>query len=136
MVGRMVNLGALRRNPNRPASVRTVDSYRACLTRVARDLARDGRELRDLTPETAIAYLRTREDFGQKHLDMHRQAIQGHARTRRRAASEGHPPSARLARDGTDSRSPSTSSPRMAQPRTASACYARCSQTKTVAKPQ
>ncbi len=75
-VGRLVNLGALRRNPNRPASVRTVENYRHCLARVARDLAREGRELRDLTPETAIEYLRTRTDFGQKHLDMHRQAIQ------------------------------------------------------------
>jgi len=75
-VGRLVNLGALRRNPHRPASVRTVDNSRQCLTRVARDLAVEGRELRDLTPETALAYLRTRTDFGQKHLDMHRQAIQ------------------------------------------------------------
>ena len=75
-MGRLVNVGALRRNPNRPASVRTVDNYRHCLTRVARDLAREGRELRDLTPETAIEYLQARADFGQKHLDMHRQAIQ------------------------------------------------------------
>ncbi len=36
-VGRLVNLGALRRNPNRPPSLRTVANYRACLTRVARE---------------------------------------------------------------------------------------------------
>ena len=34
-------------------------------------------ELRDLTPETAVEYLRSRSaDLGQKALDMHRQALQ------------------------------------------------------------
>ena len=94
-MGRLVNLGALRRNPNRPASVRTVDSYRQCLTRVARDLAAEGRELRDLTPETAIEYLQARTDFGQKHLDMHRQAIQAMLAPRHRPTPEGWPPSRR-----------------------------------------
>ena len=75
-VGRLVNLGALRRNPNRPASVRTVDNLRQCLTRVARDLEAQGLELRDLTPGTAVKYLEDHAHFGQKHLDMHRQAIQ------------------------------------------------------------
>ena len=75
-MGRLVNLGALRRNPNRPASVRTVDNLRQCLTRVARDLEAQGLELRDLTPETAVAWLEAHAHFGQKHLDMHRQAIQ------------------------------------------------------------
>ena len=77
MVGRLVNLGALRRNPKRPASVRTVANYRDCLLQIARRIAAEGRELRDLTPETAIDYLRTRTaDLGQKALDMHRQALQ------------------------------------------------------------
>ncbi len=77
VVGALVNLGALRRNPGRPASLRTVDNYRDCLVQVARRIAADGRELRDLTPETAEAYLRSRAgDLGQKVLDMHRQALQ------------------------------------------------------------
>ena len=75
-VGRLVNLGVLRRNPNRPASARTVENHRQCLTRVARDLEAEGLELRDLTPETAVKYLEDHTHFGQKHLDMHRQAIQ------------------------------------------------------------
>ena len=76
-MGRLVNLGALRRNPNRPASVRTVANYRDCLLQVARRIAADGRELRDLTPETAVEYLRSRTaDLGQKALDMHRQSLQ------------------------------------------------------------
>ena len=50
VIGRLVNLGALRRNPDRPASVRTVANYRDCLLQVARRIADDGRELRDLTP--------------------------------------------------------------------------------------
>ena len=66
----------LRRNPNRPASVRTVENYRQCLTRVARDLEAEGLELRELTPETAVKCLEDHAHFGQKHLDMHRQAIQ------------------------------------------------------------
>ena len=77
VVGRLVNLGALRRNPNRPASVRTVANHRDCLLQIARRVAGDGRELRDLTPETAVEYLRSRTgDLGQKALDMHRQALQ------------------------------------------------------------
>ena len=77
VVGRLVNLGALRRNPKRPASVRTVANYRDCLLQIARRIAPDGRQLRDLTPETAVEYLRSRtSDLGQKALDMHRQSLQ------------------------------------------------------------
>ena len=77
MVGRLVNLGALRRNPHRPASVRTVANYRDWLLQVARRIAADGLELRDLTPESAVDYLAGRTgDLGQKALDMHRQALQ------------------------------------------------------------
>ena len=77
VVGRLVNLGALRRNPNRPASVRTVANYRDCLLQTARRIARDGLELRDLTPESAVDYLASRKaDLGQKAIDMHRQALQ------------------------------------------------------------
>ncbi len=77
VVGRLVNLGELRRNPNRPASVRTVANYRDCLLQIARHIAAKGMELRDLTPETAVEYLRSRTaDLGQKALDMHRQALQ------------------------------------------------------------
>ena len=77
VVGRLVNLGALRRNPKRPASVRTVANYRDCLLQIARRIAPDGRQLRDLTPETAVEYLRSRTaDLGQKALDMHRQSLQ------------------------------------------------------------
>ena len=77
IVGRLVNLGALRRNPTRPASVRTVANYRDCLLQIARRLASDGRELWDLTPDSAVGYLRSRGgDLGQKTLDMHRQALQ------------------------------------------------------------
>lgn len=77
VVGRLVKLGALRRNPDRPASVRTVANYRDCLLQIARRIAGDGLELRDLTPESAVDYLRSRTgDLGQKALDMHRQALQ------------------------------------------------------------
>ena len=77
VVGRLVNLGALRRNPARPASVRTVANYRDCLFQVARRIAIDGLELRDLTPESAVDYLASRKaDLGQKAIDMHRQALQ------------------------------------------------------------
>ena len=77
VVGRLVNLGALRRNPQRPASVRTVANYRDCLLQIARRIEPEGRELRDLTPETAVEYLRSRTaDLGQKALDMHRQSLQ------------------------------------------------------------
>ncbi|MYE22954.1 MAG: site-specific integrase, partial [Gammaproteobacteria bacterium] len=77
VTGALVSLGALRRNPARPASLRTVDNYRDCLLQVARRIAADGRELRDLTPETADAYLQSRAgELGQKSLDMHRQALQ------------------------------------------------------------
>ena len=72
VVGRLVNLGALRRNPARPASVRTVANYRDCLLQIAGRIAPEGRELRDLTPETAVEYLRSRTaNLGQKALDMH-----------------------------------------------------------------
>ncbi len=77
VTGALVNLGALRRNPARPASLRTVQNHRDCLLQVARRIAANGRELRDLTPETAEAYLQSRTgDLGQKALDMHRQALQ------------------------------------------------------------
>ena len=77
VVGRLVNLGALRRNPDRPASVRTVDNYRDCLLQVARRIAGDGLELRDLTPESAVDYLASRRaDLGQSAINMHRQALQ------------------------------------------------------------
>ena len=76
-VGRLVNLGILRRNPNAPASVGTVRNVRQCLTQVARHIAGDGLELLDLTPAKANAYLRSRAaDLGQKALDGHRQALQ------------------------------------------------------------
>ena len=77
VVARLVANGALRRNPARPPSVRTVANYRDCLLQIARRIATDGRELRDLDPDTAVEYLRTRaDDLGQKALDMHRQALQ------------------------------------------------------------
>ena len=76
-VGRLVNLGVLRRNPHAPASVGTVRNIRQCLTQIARHLAGDGLELLDLTPARANAYLRSRTaDLGQKALDGHRQALQ------------------------------------------------------------
>ncbi len=76
-VGRLVNLGVLRRNPHAPASVGTVRNIRQCLTQIARHLAGDGLELLDLTPTRADAYLRSRAaDLGQKALDGHRQALQ------------------------------------------------------------
>ena len=77
MVARLVENGALRRNPARPPSVRTVANYRDCLLQVARRIAPRGLELRDLDRATAVEYLRTRvDDLGQKALDMHRQALQ------------------------------------------------------------
>ena len=77
IVGRLVNLGVLRRNPHAPASVGTVRNIRQCLTQIARHLAGDGLELLDLTPAKADAYLRFRAaDLGQKALDGHRQALQ------------------------------------------------------------
>ena len=89
-MGRLVNLGALRRNPARPASVRTVANYRDCLLQVARRIAADGLELRDLTPETAVDYLRTRTaDLGQKALDVQRQALQAMLVHVSRRLSEG-----------------------------------------------
>ena len=78
---RLVNLGALRRNPDRPASVRTVANYRDCLLQIARRIAGDGLELRYLRPDTAVDYLRSRSaDLGQKVLDIHRQALQNELR--------------------------------------------------------
>ena len=77
MVGRLVNLGVLRRNPHAPPSVGTVRNIRQCLTQIARHIAGDGLELLDLTPARANAYLRSRAaDLGQKALDGHRQALQ------------------------------------------------------------
>ena len=77
MVARLVENGALRRNPARPPSVHTVANYRDCLLQIARRIAPDGRELRDLDADAAVEYLRTRvDDLGQKALDMHRQALQ------------------------------------------------------------
>ena len=77
VVGRLVNLGVLRRNPHAPASVGTVRNYRQCLPQVARHIAGAGLELLDLTPARANAYLRSHAaDFGQKALDGHRQALQ------------------------------------------------------------
>ena len=77
VIARLVENGALRRNPARPPSVRTVANYRDCLLQIARRIAADGRELRDLDADAAVEYLRTRvDDLGQKALDMHRQALQ------------------------------------------------------------
>ena len=77
MVAQFVNSGALRRNPARPPSVRAVDNYKDCLVQIARRIASEGRELRDLDADPAVEYLRTRvDDLGQKALDMHRQALQ------------------------------------------------------------
>ncbi len=77
VIGRLINLGALRRNPDRPASVRTVANYRDCLLQIARRIGRDGLELRDLRPDTAVDYLRGRTaELGQKALDLHRQSLQ------------------------------------------------------------
>ncbi|MYE11220.1 MAG: site-specific integrase [Gammaproteobacteria bacterium] len=67
----------MRRDPDKPASVRTVDNYRDCLLQIARRIAPDGLELRDLTPESAVGYLESRTaDLGQSTIDMHRQALQ------------------------------------------------------------
>ena len=41
-VGRLVNVGVLRRNPDAPASVGTVRNIRQCLTQIARHIAADG----------------------------------------------------------------------------------------------
>ena len=77
VIARLVDSGALRRNPARPPSVRTVANYRDCLLQVARRIASGGKELRDLDANTAVDHLRTRvDDLGQKALDLHRQALQ------------------------------------------------------------
>ena len=77
IVGKLVQLGSLRRNPNRPASVRTVANYHDCLLQIAKRITAQRLELRDLTPESATDYLRSRaQELGQKALDMHRQALQ------------------------------------------------------------
>lgn len=77
VIGNLVKLGALRRNPDRPASVRTVANYRDCLLQIARRIAPEGLELRDLRPDSAVDYLRSRTaDLGQKALDLHRQSLQ------------------------------------------------------------
>ena len=78
-VGRLVNLGALSRNPGKRPSTGTVRNVRQCLTQIARHIAPDGIELLDLTPASANAYLRSRAaDLGQKALDGHRLALQRH----------------------------------------------------------
>ena len=77
VVARLVENGALRRNPTRPPAVCTVANYRDCLLQIARRIAADRRELRHLDGDAAVEYLRTRvDDLGQKALDMHRQALQ------------------------------------------------------------
>lgn len=73
IVGRLVNLGVLRRGPARTASARTIDNYADCLLQIARALAEDDRELWDLDRESAEDYLRSRAAYlGQKALDMQR----------------------------------------------------------------
>ncbi|MCY3732287.1 MAG: hypothetical protein OXF98_13180, partial [Rhodospirillaceae bacterium] len=54
VIARIVESGALRRNPARPPSVRTVANYRDCLLQVARRIADEGRELRDLDAGIAV----------------------------------------------------------------------------------
>ena len=77
VVGRLVTLGVLRRNPHAPASVGTLRNVRQCLTQIARHIAGDGVGLLDFTPAKADAYLYSRApDLGQKALDGHRQALQ------------------------------------------------------------
>ena len=77
IIARIVVSGALRSNPARPPSVRTVANYYDCLLQVARRIGAGGKELRDLDANTAVDYLRTRvDDLGQKALDLHRQALQ------------------------------------------------------------
>ena len=60
VVAQLVDSGALRRNPDRPPSVRTVANYRDCLLQIARRISPQGLQLRDLDPATALQYLRTR----------------------------------------------------------------------------
>lgn len=58
-------------------SVGTVRNYEQALKNVASTLAKSGESLKNLTPETAKAYLEDRAtEIGQKTLDMERQAIQ------------------------------------------------------------
>lgn len=58
-------------------SVGTARNYEQALKSVATALAHEGKNLKDLTPETAKSYLEVRaEEVGQKTLDMERQAIQ------------------------------------------------------------
>ena len=77
VVGRLVNLGVLRRGSAPTASARTIGNYADCLLQTARVLEKDGRELWDLDRHSAEQYLRGRAaDLGQKALDMHRQALQ------------------------------------------------------------
>ena len=79
VVGRLVNLGVLRRNLRAPASVGTVRNVRQCLTQIARHIAGHRLELLDLDPAKANAYLYSRAaDLGQKALDGHRLALQKH----------------------------------------------------------
>ncbi|MXY17198.1 MAG: site-specific integrase [Acidobacteria bacterium] len=77
VVGRLVNLGVLRRGDAATGSSRTIDNYADCLLQVARRLARKDIELFDLDRGSAEDYLRGRAaDLGQKALDMQRQALQ------------------------------------------------------------
>ena len=62
VVAQLVDSGALRLNPDRPPSVRTVANYRDCLLQIARRISPQGIELRDLDPATALQYVRTRVD--------------------------------------------------------------------------
>ena len=58
-------------------SVGTVRNYEESLRRVATGLAHQQQNLKDLTPDSARAYLAQRaEQVGQKTLDMERQAVQ------------------------------------------------------------
>jgi len=58
-------------------SVGTVRNYEQALRNVARELARHGESLKDITPERMQSYLEARScDVGQSALDMERQAVQ------------------------------------------------------------
>lgn len=77
VMAELLRLGVLRRNPNRPPSLRTVDSHSCNLLQIARHFADHGRELRDLDPESSTAYLEGRvDDLGQKMLDSYRRTLQ------------------------------------------------------------
>ena len=57
--------------------MRTVANYRDCLIQIARRIAPEGRQLRDLTLESAVEHLNSpTADPGQKAPDMHGQSLQ------------------------------------------------------------